>query len=303
MRTPRIAIFSDSASWHERRLAGACARRGADARIVSLRDCRLATEAPQGLLVPEFEDGLPDAAFVRCVPGGSFEQVSLRLDFLHALEALRIPVFNGARAIERTVDKGMTSWLLQQAGIATPPAWICESAEAAARIHRRETAAGHRLVLKPLFGNRGRGLALLDAGSRLPDADACAGVYYLQRFIEGPGPTPRDWRVMVIGGRAVAAMERISQHWITNRARGAWCVAAALNADLATLAEAATAAVGASYAGVDIARDRDGACLVLEVNGVPAWSGLQQVTPVDVADRLIEALLREIGAAPLEAVS
>ena len=39
-------------------------------------------------------------------------------------------VYNDARAIERSVDKSMTSLLLHAAGVPTPPTWAIESADA-----------------------------------------------------------------------------------------------------------------------------------------------------------------------------
>jgi tetrahydromethanopterin:alpha-L-glutamate ligase len=46
---------------------------------------------------------------VRGIAGGSFEQVTKRLGVLHALRELGVPVYNDASAIERSVDKSMTS--------------------------------------------------------------------------------------------------------------------------------------------------------------------------------------------------
>ena len=46
---------------------------------------------------------------------------------------------------------------------------------------------------------------------------------YLQRFVPPPAQPGYDWRVLVVGGRAVAAMRRISAHWIHNVAQGARC--------------------------------------------------------------------------------
>ena len=117
------------------------------------------------------------------------------------------------------------------------------------------------------------------------------GVYYLQRFIDQADRNGRDWRIFVINHQAVAAMERISDHWVTNRARGGKCLPAVLIPALRELAEAASRATGIRYGGVDIIRDAEGNYLVLEVNSVPAWRGLQSVCPVDIADLLAKDLM------------
>jgi glutathione synthase/RimK-type ligase-like ATP-grasp enzyme len=94
---------------------------------------------------------------------------------------------------------------------------------------------------------------------------------------------------MVIGGRARFQMERISDHWITNRAQGARCIASALEPGACALAEAAADAVEIDYAGVDLMQDADGRWVVGEVNGVPAWWGLTQATGADVTGALLDA--------------
>lgn len=290
----RVAILVDKADWHSRRLVKAFAARGVEAREASLKDCTFSTESAAGLTLPGFEAGLPDGVFVRCVPGGSFEQVTLRLGILHALGDLNIPVCNDARAIERCVDKSTTSFLLQRAGIPSPPTWTCESEDQARALLRQETAAGHTLVLKPLFGSQGRGLRLLESQEDLPAAEEMAGVYHLQRFIAGPEGGWRDWRILVAGDRPVAAMLRRGVQWITNRHQGAACEAAALEEPLASLAVRAGQAVGAGYAGVDVIRDRSGQHHVLEVNSMPAWSGLQQVSRLDLTQALADSFLASL---------
>ena len=290
----RVVIFSDNTGWHEERLQHAFSRRGVESAVVSLTNCRLAP-GPHGVQVPGFDQLLPDAAFVRAIPDGSFEQVTFRLDVLHALEVLGTRVYNTARCIERTVDKGMTSFLLARAGLPTPPTWIVESEPEARRPVTQELSAGRRLVLKPLFGNCGRGLVLIDAPEKLPAAEPVEGVWYLQQFVERPPGPSRDWRVFVVGGRAVAAMERVSDHWITNRARGAQCLPAIIDEPLRTLAEAAARELDTGYTGVDIVRDADGRLYVLEVNGVPAWRGLQSVHEMDIAALLVDDLLGRLS--------
>jgi len=291
----RIVIFSENTGWHEQALLHVLQEHRVQAAVCSLRDCRIQIPAAgSGLVIPGFVDRLPDAAFVRAVPTGSFEEVALRLDILHALSACGIPVYNSASAIEYTVDKGMTSFLLQRAGITTPPTWVCESRETALAVIREEHAAGRRLVSKPLFGNCGRGLKLIDGPQQLPPAEEMNGVYYLQRYIRQGGGSGRDWRVFVINGQAVAAMERVSPHWISNRARGGRCLPAVLTEPLRAIAEPAARAPGTGYAGVDIILDESGDYTVLEVNGIPAWRGLQSVCRRNIAELLVDDFLSMI---------
>jgi tetrahydromethanopterin:alpha-L-glutamate ligase len=196
----------------------------------------------------------------------------------------------------------MTSFLLHRAGISTPATWVNESALAARKIMLRETAAGGDLVAKPLFGSQGEGLVRLHAGMDIPDAAAYNNVFYLQRFVDGGDGEWHDWRVFVVGGRAIAAMVRRGRSWISNVAQGARCEPCAMAADLAELATAAARAVGAEYCGVDIIRDRYARAYVLEVNSIPAWKGLQSVTQFNIAECIVEDLLTRKLKARLEAV-
>lgn len=306
----RVAILTDETGWHTRQLQQALRSRGASGRCVDLADCDIDTSAPgSGLLIPGFGRGLPDAAIVRGVAGGSFEQVTKRLGVLHALEGLGVPVYNSPRAIERCVDKSMTSLLLHAAGVPTPPTWATESEVRARRLLMREEAAGRALVMKPLFGSQGKGLARVGRVEgtpvALPPLSRAGGLAYLQRFLpSSPSPSPSedaqaegfDWRVLVVGGRAIAAMRRVSAHWVHNVAQGARCEPAALEPALAATAEAAAAALQTDYAGVDLMPGPDGRPWVLEVNGVAAWRGLQRVTPFPIAQALVDDLIdRRIG--------
>ncbi len=292
----RIAILTDEVGWHTRQLQAALRARGALGRCIDLADCHIDTGAAwHGLVIPGFGKALPDAALVRGIAGGSFEQVTKRLGVLHALRELGVPVYNDARAIERSVDKSMTSLLLHAAGVATPPTWATESAAHAQRIVMREGAAGHALVLKPLFGSQGKGLKLIGHVNGVHHAlpalgKTFGGLAYLQRFVpplEAPG---FDWRVLVIGGRAVTAMRRVSTHWIHNVAQGARCEPAPLTPDLAQLAERASNTLGLDYAGIDLIPSQHGT-QVIEVNGVAAWRGLQRVTPFNIARAIVDDLL------------
>ena len=293
---PVVGLVIDRPDWHARELIGALSARGIETVTVRLDRCGIATGSDSGLHIDGFGKAVPDALVVRTMSGGTFEAVTLRLGILHALRELGVTVWNDARTIERCVDKSMTSFLLSRAGIATPATWATESYEQAYAIVEREAAEGP-LVLKPLFGSQGRGLMLIRQPADLPQAEQAAGrVFYLQRFI---GAELRDgyhdFRLLVVQGRVVAAMRRHSSHWVTNIKRGGRPVAVAVNDEMKTLALCAAAAVGANFVGVDIVYGTDERPVVLEVNSMPAWSGLQRVTPVSIATVFADALAAELA--------
>lgn len=288
----RIAIITDDPGWHGARLRHAFALRGYAGEYVSLTNCRLTVEPGElPVAMSGFETQLPDAVFVRGVPGGSLEEVIFYLDVLHALKALGTTVYNDGRAIEFSVDKGMTSFLLRQAGIPTPPAWIVRDREQALAIVERELRAGHKVISKPLFGSQGEGLRRYEKMTDLFWLTGSRGVYYLQRFVDCGEKNSFDWRVFVINGRSVAAMRRYGLGWLNNVARGARCEPAQLTEALCSLAEKAVEALRMNYGGVDIIRDREGNYTIIEVNSIPAWKGLQSVCEADIAGLLAEDLL------------
>ncbi|WP_341647387.1 hypothetical protein [Thauera humireducens] len=137
----------------------------------------------------------------------------------------------------------------------------------------------------------------------LPDLKSVGGLAYLQRFIpqqesdQAPG---FDWRVMVIGGRAVAAMKRVSPHWVRNVAQrpAAW--------PHRSCPHSRNWPKPRRGAGHGLCRRRPRAdpasplgAQVIEVNGVAAWRGLQKVTPFDIAQAIVDDLLARRLGVPL----
>lgn len=289
----RIPVFTDDPGWHGKRLQEAFAVRGYQAVFISLKDCFFDLAAGlKGVVIPGF-DQLPKFAFVRGVPGGTLQQVITRLDVLHALEMLGVKVYNTGRAVERTVDKAMTSFLLHHHGVSTPDTWVCESRHEAENIVSQENSRGIGLVIKPLFGSQGNGVRLIKPGDKLPVPmqQHVDGLYYLQRYVDSGEGQWHDHRVFVIQGKAIAAMVRHGASWVNNVALGGRCEALPLSGELIALAEAASKAVDIDYCGVDIIRGQDGKAYVLEVNSIPAWKGLQGVVDIDIAQALVDDCL------------
>ncbi len=287
-----IVIFTDDPGWHGKQLRLAFANLGYNSDYVSLTQCSFTIESGMNpISIPGFQRALPDAAFVRGVPGGSLEEVVLYLDFLHALKVMNIPVYNDGYAIERSVDKGMTSFLLHNAGLPTPLTWVLRNREDALSIAEIELKKGNLLISKPLFGSQGEGIRRIEKMTDLFWLTNSHGVYYLQRFVHCSGVGFSDNRVFVINGQVVAAMRRRGKSWLNNVARGASCERIDVNLEMAELAVKAVAALAMDYAGVDIIQDKDGHYTVIEVNSIPAWKGLESVCDTSIAQVLADDLI------------
>jgi RimK family alpha-L-glutamate ligase len=296
MRTQRasdaaIVMFGDGRDWHGKSLTRAFKRRGITPLLAPLNQCGFSTETATGLFIPGLGDRVPEGAFVRFVPGGTFEEVTLYLGVLHALRELGVTVWNDARAIERCVDKSTTTFFLQRAGLPTPRTFAHVNRAEAETIVSSLLAEGRRLVQKPLFGAQGKGLRLISAPGDLASPEEVNGVYYLQEFIPPAQAHHQDWRIFVCQGRVVASMIRHGTSWITNIKQGARAKAAIASQELVDLAVRAAGCVGANYAGVDIIQAQDGKFYVLEVNSMPAWNGLQRVARVRISDHVVDAFL------------
>jgi RimK family alpha-L-glutamate ligase len=288
----RVGVLGASGSWHSQRLLDALAARGHIA--VAIPATRLSSEIDEhGVARVLGPDGVRldtlDLLLVRGLPRGSLEQVIFRMDALHLLaEQHRVRCVNGPRALERTIDKSWAGALLVAAGVPTPPTFVCERRESALAAFDR---LGGDVVVKPLFGAMGSGIVRVhdrDLAYRVFAAlELERAVYYLQRTITGAGR--RDLRVLVIAGEVAGAMERVSESWRANVARGAKPRAVTLTDLERDTALAAAAAVGADIAGVDLLVGADGEIMVPEVNGIPGWQALQSVSRVDLTAAVLDA--------------
>jgi RimK family alpha-L-glutamate ligase len=169
--------------------------------------------------------------------------------------------------------------------------WVLRNRADAISIAENELKKGHMLISKPWFGSQGEGIRRIEKMTDLFWLTSNHGVYYLQRFIHCHGAGYSDKRVFVINGRVVAVMRRRGKSWLNNVAQGAACEKIDLDPEMAELAVQATVALNMDYAGVDIIRDRAGQYLVIEVNSIPAWKGLESVCNVNVAALLANDLI------------
>lgn len=288
----RICILGSRQSWNVEALRKALNRRGIPADHFPIT-CFMAGISHKPYVRIE-EQALEeyDAIIVRSIPTGSLEQVIFRVDILHRLENIGVKIINSATTLERTVDKYYTSTLLEDEGIPTPRTLVTERLDQAMEAFQK---LGD-VTVKPLFGSEGRGMVRIcdeDTAYRVFKAlESGHYVYYLQEYIPHAN---WDIRAFVIGDDVVAAMVRRADDWKTNVAREARTEPLELTDELKQLSLRASHTLGADYAGVDILKAEKDGYYVIEVNGIPGWEGLQKTTKLDIADRIIEYIVKVVG--------
>ena len=288
----RVGVLGATGSWHTRGLTGALVAGGHE--VLTFPATRLRSEIGPGgrvrvLGVDDVALDSLDLLFVRGLPRGSLEQVIFRMDALHVLAAQGVRCVNNPRAIERTIDKSWASAALAMSGVPTPPTIVCERYDGAMRAFAQ---LGGDVVVKPLFGAMGNGIV------RVEDADVAhrvfraleleRAVYYLQQTIGANEARCRNLRVLVVADEVAGAMERITDSWRANIARGARPRSITLTETEHDLALAAARALETDVAGVDLMVAADGAATVLEVNGIPGWQALQSVCSKDLTALVVE---------------
>ena len=287
----RVGLLGATGSWHTRGLTGALAARGHEVLAIPATRLRSEIDAAGRVRVLGPDDVALDALdllVVRGLPRGSLEQVIFRMDALHVLAARGVRCVNTPRAIEKTVDKSWAGAVLAMSGVPTPPTIVCERYDGAMRAFED---LGGDVVVKPLFGAMGNGIV------RIEDRDVAHRVfraleleraaYYVQRTVAPVGR--RNLRVLVVAGEVAGAMERVTDSWRANIARGARPRAVALGETERGLALAAASALETDVAGVDLIVAPDGTAVVLEVNGIPGWQALQSVCSEDLTARVVRS--------------
>ena len=232
----RLAFANDSESFE--RVRGPLAERGVTVEAVS------ATRGAYPLADPPFEPERFDAGYV--FPGRTMEGA--------VLDAfLDVPWLNDREAILTSRNKAGTLAVLDRAGVPTPESVLvsnpAETADLVAAFERFEPP----VVVKPNSTTRGIGVAkAADLDSFLGICDYLALVHDYRAtgdrsfLVQSYLPEARDYRVMVLDGEVVGAVERrlpgdarAAGRWKHNVHRGAEAVGVDLDPEVVALAERA----------------------------------------------------------------
>lgn len=226
--------------------------------------------------------------FILCRTGAETDYYTLAL--LRHFERRGVRLINGAEAIERVADKLHTLQSLNRASLPIPHTILGSFPMDAGLVERR---LGFPVIIKTLKGTRGAGVLKCEDRSQFEDlagllesAEARAD-FILQHYVRASHG--RDVRVLVVGGRVVAAMERrsLTGGFKSNVSLGGVGIAYNPPPEMAELAVRTADVLGLDIAGVDILFDADG-YRICEANSSPGFQGLEQASGLDVPGAILD---------------
>src|SRR5882724_8895649 len=260
-RRPALAILSRKKTLYStRRLIEAAKARSFRTRVIDVLRCNLALESGNPRL---YHKGKEVRGIGVALPRIGASVTAVGLSVARQLEAMGVPLINGASAIARSRDK--VAALVEQVG-------------------------GLPAILKLIQGTQGVGVMIAHS---VAEVESILGTLWdlgqeilLQEFVsESRG---RDIRALVVGDRVVGAMRREARRgeFRSNLHRGGFGTAVELPADYAEAAVRAARVVGLDVAGVDLLESSEGPTVV-ELNSSPGFEGLERATGLDIAGEIV----------------
>ena len=212
-----------------------------------------------------------------------------------------VRLFNSAEGVEVCDDKMLTYIALANGGVEIPdtlPAPLCYYPDARVReeyCRVVEERLGYPLVVKKSFGSWGMDVNLIQNFAELTKI---AEEYKLfphlyQTYIAAK--RGEDTRVLVIGGKAVAAMRRRNDgDFRSNIELGGRGYPAEITKSYREISERAARLLSLDYCGIDLLEGEDGRPIVCEVNSNAFFNEAEKVTGVNIAGAYAAHIAREM---------
>lgn len=292
--SPKIGVIGVRGGWSSERLANAVAARVGHAPLVEIAD--VALDLSTGAVrTSDVDLGAYDALIVKKLGHSYAPELLDRLEILHFLYERGVRVFSRPASLMRLLDRLACTVMLRLAEIPMPRTIITEDLDLAAE------AVGEmgRVVLKPLFTSKARGMEIVEHGpgvrERLAAFQASRNpVMYIQQMVPIPG---RDLGVVFLGGEYLAcySREKADASWSTSTSKGGRYRPFSPSDSIIELARRAQAPFDLAFTCVDVVETAEGP-LVFEVSAFGGFRGLLDANGIDAAALYADLVVSTLAA-------
>ncbi|MBB1478677.1 RimK family alpha-L-glutamate ligase [Pseudoalteromonas sp. SG41-2] len=294
-------IYKDSAgllkqeTYEVERLLAAAKEEGIDLQVFSPDqfDLTITREDGKSILIDGVTTTLPDFVIPRM--GASTTYFALAI--IRHLERLGVYCVNSSQSIETVKDKLFAQQILAERNLPTPNTMLVKFP---VNIDLVDRQIGFPVVIKTLSGSQGSGVFLSKSKSEFDDlmqlieaANPQANII-LQQFVKSSHG--RDLRVLTIGGRAVACMERNSggKNFKANVSAGGTGKPHPITPEIEWLATQTANVLNLDVAGIDLLFD-DNHFKICEANSSPGFEGLEAALGINVAREILHFIRIRLG--------
>ncbi|MEM1683762.1 MAG: lysine biosynthesis protein LysX [Ignisphaera sp.] len=276
----QVGIAYEVIRWEEKALTEAAKELGLEPKLIHLHSTYLLV----GLNGKKSLDPALSVVLQRAISH------AIALNSTLAFESMGLRVVNNSLSTAIAMNKLWTIKMLSNIGISVPNTAISFDFDSCLKA---TNVLGYPVVIKPIDGSWGRLIAMardeeelravIEHRSYIPNP--IMKVNMLQEFVKKPN---RDIRVFVIGEEVPAAIYRVSNHWITNTARGGIALPAKVDSTLEELALKVARSLNAEIVGVDIFEDPERGYIVNEVNAIPEFKNTVKATGCPIHIKIME---------------
>ncbi len=212
------------------------------------------------------------------------------------LERAGYRLFNSSSSIVKCDDKMLTHLSLSDQGIKMPTTIsspLCYRDDGNRKyLDSVIEIIGLPMIVKENYGSLGRQVYFVTNKNELLDLEnkLIHVPHIFQQFISSS--KGKDYRIIVIGGKAVAYMKRENKFsYLSNLAAGGKSYVVDLPKTYLEVAEKAARILQLDYCGVDLLEGENGEPILSEVNSNAFYEGIEKTTGINVARLYVDYIL------------
>lgn len=274
----------------EKRLEEEAIKRGHKVNLIRYQRCLMTFEGHGELGIRYGKRPFPDVDLI--IPRASvLTNAPLRASVIEHLQLMGLPMLNEYNAILRAKNKLQTLQILSHYEVPVVKTAVVNNSKYLKQAVRY--IGEFPIIMKTTYGSYGQGVAIVESQRSvkstygiLSDSVGSKNIILLQQYIaESNG---KDIRLFVVNGEVIASMQRAAEEgeFRSNVGQGGSGMSYEPTEEESHMAVKATKALGLEVSGVDIIQTNDGPA-IMEVNANPGFTELEEVSGVNIAEKII----------------
>ena len=279
-----------------KRLVEEFEKQGVDIRVVNPKEVDIFVDRDdrKSIIVGGIPSKLPDFVLPRTGSGTTYFIKAI----IRHLERLGVTLINGSESIDAVKDKLYSQQILGQSNLPVPKTMLVKHP---INVKLVEDNIKYPMIVKTLSGSYGSGVFMVEDRKQFRQLMKMAELtkpsynIIIQECIQDS--LGKDLRVLVVNGKVVGCMMRqsVDGDFRANITRGGEAIPYQVDEDIEWISGECSRLLNLDIAGVDLLFD-DGNYVICEVNSAPGFEGMEKFTKVNVAEKIVNYVVKKIGS-------